>query len=47
MLLLTKKNFRWSQSLGWDIQNNKGDGNAATPRYKNVYAELTAGFKLY
>lgn len=29
----------------WDLQNNKGDGTSSNPRYKNVWFQLTAGFK--
>jgi hypothetical protein len=31
---------------GWDIQNNNGDGSSTTPRYKNVWYQLTIGFRL-
>ena len=30
---------------GWDIQNNIGDGTSTTPRYKNVWYQLTFGYK--
>jgi hypothetical protein len=30
---------------GWDIQNNNGDGTSTTPRYKNVWYQVTAGFR--
>ncbi|MDD4761320.1 MAG: porin family protein [Salinivirgaceae bacterium] len=29
--------------VGWDIQNNKGDGTSTIPRYKNVWYQLTIG----
>ena len=29
--------------VGWDIQNNNGDGTSTTPRYKNVWYQLTVG----
>lgn len=32
--------------LGWDIQNNRGDGTSTTPRYKNVCSQLTIGYQL-
>ena len=32
--------------IGWDIQNNNGDGTSATPRYKNVWYQATIGFRL-
>jgi hypothetical protein len=31
--------------VGWDIQNNNGDGTSTTPRYKNVWYQATIGFK--
>ena len=31
---------------GWDVQTNNGDGTSSTPRYKNVWYQLTLGFKL-
>lgn len=34
-----------SARVGWDIQNNKGDGTSTTPRYKNFCSQLTIGFK--
>lgn len=30
---------------GWDIQNNNGDGTTTDPRYKNVWYQVTAGFR--
>lgn len=33
--------------VAWDVQNNIGDGTATTPRYKNVWFQLTLGYKLY
>lgn len=33
--------------IGWDLQANKGDGSSNTPRYKNLCAQLTLGYKLY
>ena len=32
---------------GWDLQNNNGDGTSSTPRYKNVWAQATIGFRFY
>jgi hypothetical protein len=32
---------------GWDLSNNNGDGTASTPRYKNVWAQATIGFRFY
>ncbi len=34
-----------SGRIGWDIQNNKGDGTSSTPRYKNVSSQFTIGYK--
>jgi hypothetical protein len=31
----------------WDLQNNTGDGSSYTPRYKNIWFQLTVGFRLY
>jgi hypothetical protein len=31
--------------VGWDIQNNNGDGTSSTPRYKNVWYQATIGFR--
>ena len=31
--------------VGWDIQDNKGDGTSSIPRYKNVSGQLAVGFK--
>jgi len=33
--------------VGWDIQNNNGDGITTTPRYKNMWYQLTIGFRFY
>jgi hypothetical protein len=33
--------------FGWDLQTNLGDGTSSTPRYKNVCAQLTLGYKFY
>jgi hypothetical protein len=30
---------------GWDLQNNNGDGTSTAPRYKNVWYQVTAGFR--
>lgn len=36
-----------SARLGYDFQNNNGDGTSSTPRYKNRWLQLTLGYKLY
>lgn len=33
--------------IGLDAQNNNGNGTATTPRYKNIWAQMTFGFRLY
>jgi len=32
--------------VGLDMYNNNGDGTSTTPRYKNVWAQATVGFRL-
>jgi hypothetical protein len=32
---------------GWDLSNNHGDGTSSTPRYKNVWGQLTVGYRFY
>ncbi len=34
-----------SGRVGWDFQNNNGDGTSTTPRYKNQWLQLTLGYK--
>lgn len=31
--------------VGWDVQNNAGDGTNSTPRYKNVWYQATLGYR--
>jgi len=33
--------------VGWDIQNNNGDGTSDTPRYKNVWFQGTVGYAFF
>lgn len=35
-----------SGRFSWDLQHNDGDGTATSPRYKNVVAQATIGFRL-
>jgi hypothetical protein len=35
-----------SGRAGWDVQDNDGDGNSNTPRYKNQWLQITVGFVL-
>jgi hypothetical protein len=39
--------FIISSKVCWDLQNNVGDGSSYTPRYKNIWFQLTVGFRLY
>jgi hypothetical protein len=32
--------------VGLDMTNNNGDGTSTTPRYKNVWVQVTVGFRL-
>ncbi len=36
-----------STRVGWDLQNNNGDGTSTTPRYKNVWFQATVGYRFY
>jgi hypothetical protein len=40
------KSFVLSARVGWDFQNNNGDGTSVTPRYKNQWLQFTVGFKI-
>lgn len=31
--------------IGWDLQHNNGDGTSVIPRYKNVWYQLSLGFR--
>lgn len=37
-------NFIISGRVGWDLQNNDGDGTSSDPNYKNRWIQLTAGY---
>lgn len=39
------KNIVIGTRVGWDLQDNKGDGTYETPRYKNVWYQATIGFR--
>lgn len=41
----TLKHIVIGARAGWDIQKNIGDGTSLTPRYKNVWYQLTVGYK--
>lgn len=40
------KHIVLSGRVGWDIQNNRGDGTSSTPRYKNISTQVTIGYKI-
>ncbi|MCC5923265.1 MAG: PorT family protein [Crocinitomicaceae bacterium] len=40
------QNIVISGRVGWDFQNNKGDGTSVSPRYKNQWLQFTLGYKL-
>jgi hypothetical protein len=33
--------------MGWDIQDNKGDGTSSTPQYKNTWIQATIGYSIF
>lgn len=33
--------------VGWDLSNNNGNGTSTTPRYKNVWGQVTVGYRFY
>jgi hypothetical protein len=43
----TIRHFVISGKACWDLQNNAGNGSSYTPRYKNIWFQLTVGFRLY
>lgn len=38
-------NFVLGLRTGWEVKNNDGDGNSTTPRYKNMWHQLTVGYR--
>jgi hypothetical protein len=32
--------------IAWDLQDNNGNGTSTMPRYRNVWGQLTLGFRL-
>jgi hypothetical protein len=44
---ITLKHIVLGARVGWDIQNNNGDGTSTTPRYKNVWYQFTIGYRFY
>ena len=43
---LNINHFVISGKACWDLQNNNGDGSSYTPRYRNVWYQLTVGFRI-
>lgn len=41
------KHFVIGGRAGWDLFNNNGDGTSTTPRYKNVWGQLTIGYRIF
>jgi len=39
------RSFVLGGRVAWDLQNNHGDGTSDTPRYKNVWGQITGGFR--
>jgi hypothetical protein len=33
--------------VGWDLMKNNGDGTSATPTYKNVWYQVTVGYRFH
>lgn len=33
--------------IGFDFQNNRGDGTQSTPRYKNTWGQFTIGYRFF
>lgn len=44
---LTMKHIVLGARVGWDLQNNNGDGSSTTPRYKNTWYQATIGYRFY
>jgi hypothetical protein len=43
---INMSNIVFGARVGMDMYNNNGDGTSTTPRYKNVWAQATVGFRL-
>ncbi len=41
----TLKHMVIGARMGWDIQNNNGNGTSTIPRYKNVWYQATIGYR--
>lgn len=44
---LNLNHFVISGRVGWDVQNNNGDGTYTNPRYRNVWYQATLGYRFY
>lgn len=44
---ITMKHVVLSGRAGWDLQKNNGDGTSTTPRYKNMWYQVTIGYRFY
>lgn len=44
---VTLKHLVLGARIGWDVQNNNGDGTSSTPRYKNMWYQATVGYRFY
>jgi hypothetical protein len=44
---LNLNHFVFSGRVGWDVQNNNGDGTYSNPRYRNVWYQATFGYRFY
>lgn len=44
---VSMSHFVFGGRVGWDLFKNNGDGTTTTPRYKNVWYQVTIGYRLY
>jgi hypothetical protein len=44
---ITLKHIVIGARVGWDMQENRGDGTATTPRYKNSWFQATLGYRFF
>lgn len=44
---LNFNHFTIGGRVGFDLQNNRGDGTSDVPRYKNVWGQLTLGYRFF
>lgn len=43
---ISSEKVAFSVRVGWDVQNNDGDGTSSNPRYKNQWFQFTLGYIL-